>query len=170
MPSKDTTNKIVAAVTFIVIVGGVASYSMVGQQVAVPTVTPTVVSTTTSMPISASSITATTATIPQTSVSTAATYKNGTYSANGSYVSPGGAELIGVNVTVANGIITDVQVTPKATLPISQKFQKLFADNYKQYVVGKNINEVNLTKIAGSSLTPKGFVDALAKIKAQAQS
>lgn len=168
MPSKDTTNKIVAAVTFIVIVGGVASYSMVGQQVAVPTVTPTVLSTTTSMPISTSSITATTPT--PTSGSTVATYKDGTYSADGSYVSPGGAELIGVNVTVAKGIITDVQVTPKATLPISQKFQKLFADNYKQYVVGKNINEVNVTKIAGSSLTPKGFVDALAKIKAQAQS
>lgn len=168
MPSKDTTNKIVAAVTFVVIVGGVASYSMVGQQSAAPIVTPTFQSTITPVTISPSSVVTTTVTTTPTSVSIA-TYKNGTYSADGAYVSPGGAELIGVNVTVANGIITDVQVNPKATLPISQKFQKLFADNYKQYVVGKNINEVNLTKIAGSSLTPKGFIDALAKIKAQAQ-
>ncbi len=169
MPSKDTTNKIVAAVAFVVIVGGVASYSMIGQQSAAPIATPTVQSTTTSVPVSPSSVTATTVNATPTSVSTA-TYKNGTYSADGAYVSPGGAESIGVNVTLTNGVITDVQVTPKATLPMSQRFQGLFADNYKQYVVGKNINEVNLTKVAGSSLTPKGFVDALAKIKAQAQS
>lgn len=169
MSTKDTTNKIVAAVAFVIIVGGVASYSLIGQQPVAPTVTPTVKSTTTSMPVSPSSVTATTITSAPTSVSNA-TYKNGSYSADGAYVSPGGAESIGVNVTLANGIITDVQVTPKATLPLSQRFQGLFADNYKEYVVGKNINEVNLTKIAGSSLTPKGFADALAKIKAQAQS
>ena len=37
-------------------------------------------------------------------------------------------------------------------------------------VVGKNIDEVAITKVAGSSLTPKGFTDALEKIKADAKS
>jgi 23S rRNA (uracil1939-C5)-methyltransferase len=36
-------------------------------------------------------------------------------------------------------------------------------------VVGKNIEELNLTVVNGSSLTPKGFMDALAKIKVDAQ-
>jgi hypothetical protein len=42
--------------------------------------------------------------------------------------------------------------------------------DYKQYVVGKKIDEVQLTKVSGSSLTPQGFNDALAKIKAEAKS
>jgi hypothetical protein len=37
-------------------------------------------------------------------------------------------------------------------------------------VVGKNISELQLTKVSGSSLTPQGFMDALEKIKAEAQS
>jgi hypothetical protein len=35
--------------------------------------------------------------------------------------------------------------------------------------VGKNINDLKLTKIAGSSLTPMGFNDAVAKIKMKAK-
>lgn len=166
MPSKDTTNKIVAAAAFVIIVGGVASYSYIGQQ-ATPLVTPTTQSTA-MVSASPSSVTATTIVSTPTSVSTA-TYKNGSYSAEGAYTSPGGAEHIDVSLTLANGVITDVQVTPKATIPMSQRFQGLFVDNYKQYVVGKKLDEVNLTKVAGSSLTPKGFADALAKIKTEAK-
>ncbi len=36
-------------------------------------------------------------------------------------------------------------------------------------VVGKKIDEVQLTKVAGSSLTPKGFMDALEKVKTEAK-
>lgn len=165
MPSKDTTNKIVAAAAFVIIVGGVASYSFIGNQSTTPAATPTTQST---IPASPSSVAATTIVSTPTSVTTA-TYKNGTYAAEGAYTSPGGAEHVDVNLTLANGVITDIQVTPKATIPMSQRFQGLFADNYKQYVVGKKLDEVNLTKVAGSSLTPKGFADALAKIKAEAK-
>lgn len=168
MPSKDTTNKIVAVAAFVIIVGGVASYSFIGNQATAPLATPTTQSTAITVSASPSSVVATTIVSTPTSVSTA-TYKSGTYSAEGAYTSPGGAEHIDVKLTLANGIITDVQVTPKATIPMSQRFQGLFADNYKQYVVGKKLDEVNLTKVAGSSLTPKGFADALAKIKAEAK-
>lgn len=168
MPSKDTTNKIVAVAAFVIIVGAVASYSFIGNQSATLATTPTTQSTMASVSASPSSVVATTIVSTPTSV-TAATYKNGTYNADGAYSSPGGAEHIDVSLTLANGVITDVQVTPKATIPMSQRFQGLFADNYKQYVVGKKLDEVNLTKVAGSSLTPKGFADALAKIKAQAK-
>ncbi|QQS60315.1 FMN-binding protein [Candidatus Falkowbacteria bacterium] len=99
-----------------------------------------------------------------------ASYKNGTYSSVGEYTSPGGTEQVGVSVTLQDDIITEVTFEAKAERPASVKFQGIFAGDYKQFVVGKKIDEVQLSKVSGSSLTPKGFNDALAKIKAQAKS
>jgi len=96
-------------------------------------------------------------------------YKDGTYSAEGDYQSPGGAESIQVTLVLANGIVTDATVVSDATRPNSVSFQNLFISDFKQYVVGKNISDLNLTKVSGSSLTPKGFNDAVAKIKVEAQ-
>lgn len=97
-------------------------------------------------------------------------YANGTYNADGNYVSPGGPRDVGVVVVLDNGVITDATFEGRATDAPSIRFQKEFADNYKSMVVGKNIDEVELTKVSGSSLTPKGFIDALEQIKTQAQS
>lgn len=97
-------------------------------------------------------------------------YKDGTYTADGTYVSPGGPRDIGVTITLANGLITDTTTEVRATDATSKRLQQEFADNYKQMVVGKSIDEVNLTKVSGSSLTPKGFNDALTKIKTEAKS
>jgi hypothetical protein len=102
-------------------------------------------------------------------VVTGSVYKDGTYTAVGEYKSPAGAEEIGVTVTLKNDIIVDVTVEPKATVAISKRMQADFAANYKTLVVGKNIAEVKLTKVSGSSLTPAGFNDALVKIMAQAK-
>lgn len=97
-------------------------------------------------------------------------YQDGTYEMIGEYVSPGGPETVGVTVTLANGIITDSNVEVLATRPASVAKQTDFAENYKEMVIGKNIDEVMLTKVSGSSLTPKGFNDAIEKIKAEAKS
>ncbi len=113
--------------------------------------------------------TGTVATVPPV-VTQQGGYKNGTYAADGAYTSPAGTEMLGVSVTLTNDVITDAQVSVKAQVPASKHWQQVFTDNYKQYVVGKNINEVNLTKVSGSSLTPKGFNDAIQKIKTQAKS
>jgi hypothetical protein len=100
---------------------------------------------------------------------TASVYTNGTYSATGSYGSPGGQEQLSVTLTLTNDIITAVSVTPGAYDRRSQNYQNAFISGYKQYVLGKNIADVNLTRVSGSSLTPAGFNDALAQIKAQAK-
>ncbi len=100
----------------------------------------------------------------------AAGYKNGTYSAVGSYISPGGTEEVGVTVVIENGMIINSSVAIMSERPISAAMQQDFADNYKQFVIGKNIDEVKLDKVSASSLTPVGFNDALAKIKAEARS
>jgi uncharacterized protein with FMN-binding domain len=102
--------------------------------------------------------------------STEQSYKDGTYTTTGNYVSPGGAEELEVLITLKDGIITDAEVESKATRPNSVKFQGLFVSGYKPLVVGKSIDDVQLTKVSGSSLSPQGFNEALSEIKEQARS
>jgi hypothetical protein len=97
-------------------------------------------------------------------------YKDGTYTVVGNYTSPGGQEELGVTLTLASGVVVDSQVEVKATRPISKERQTDFANNYESEVVGKNIDEISLGKVSGSSLSPKGFNDAVEKVKSQAQS
>ncbi len=97
-------------------------------------------------------------------------YKNGTYSADGSYMTPEGQVSINVTVTLANDIITDANVVSLSGGRTSVRYQDKFISGYKQYVIGKNIADVQLSRVSGSSLTPEGFNNALATIKSQAQS
>jgi len=96
-------------------------------------------------------------------------YKDGTYSADGSYTTHAATESIGVKLTLKNDVITDVSLTEEPTDDISRMHQDDFAANYKQFVIGKKIASVHLDKISMSSLTPIGFNDALQKIEAQAK-
>ncbi|WP_254703285.1 FMN-binding protein [Pseudarthrobacter sp. C4D7] len=98
-----------------------------------------------------------------------ATYKDGTYSADGNYVSPNGTETVGVQLTLAAGKVSDVKITQHPSNPNTRKFQGQFAGGIAAQVVGKNIDELNVQKVSGSSLTSGGFNQALAKIKAEAQ-
>lgn len=100
---------------------------------------------------------------------TVASYKDGTYTENGTYISPGGRESIEVTITVANDIITDATVKGSATSGEAKEYQDDFASGYKTLVVGKDIDEVSLSRVAGSSLTSNGFNAALELIKTDAQ-
>ena len=106
---------------------------------------------------------------PTRAMMAASPYKDGTYTQDGAYMSPGGDESIGVKLTIKDGVVVDSEVTPHAERPMSQKFQGIFAENYKQLVVGKKIDDLKLDKVSGSSLSPKGFNDAVEKIKAEAK-
>ncbi|WP_427171440.1 FMN-binding protein [Arthrobacter sp. 92] len=99
----------------------------------------------------------------------AAGYKDGIYSADGSYLSPGGPQTVGVQLTLANGTVSDVTITPHPTDPNTREYQGEFAAGIKDQVVGKKLDELNVSKVAGSSLTGGGFNEAVAKIKAQAK-
>jgi hypothetical protein len=72
-------------------------------------------------------------------------------------------------VTLTNDVITNVSAVSGAGDRTSQRYQGYFLSGYKQYVVGQNIANVNLTYISGSSLTPIGFDNALSQIMAQAK-
>lgn len=96
-------------------------------------------------------------------------YKDGTYSADGTYVSPNGTETVGVQLTLASGTVTDVQITQHPSNPNTRKFQGEFAGGIASQVVGKNIDDLNVSKVAGSSLTSGGFNKAVEQIKSEAQ-
>lgn len=97
------------------------------------------------------------------------TYADGTYEATGGYQSPNGPETVTVSITIAGGEVADVVVTPEATNSTSQRYQGLFAGGIAQEIVGVPINELQVTRVAGSSLTQGGFNQALEQIRAQAK-
>lgn len=96
-------------------------------------------------------------------------YTDGTYSADGAYSTPGGSEDISVTVTLKDDTITAVEATGSATGGNSAQYQRQFLAGYKDQVVGKSIDEVSLSRVAGSSLTSTGFNRALDTIKNDAQ-
>ncbi|HEX9088375.1 MAG TPA: hypothetical protein VF867_12715 [Arthrobacter sp.] len=99
-----------------------------------------------------------------------ASYKDGTYNADGNYVSPNGNETVGVTLTLAGGAVSDVKITPHPSNPNTKKFQGEFAGGIKAKIVGKKLDEIKVSKVAGSSLTSGGFNEAVEKIKSEATS
>ena len=98
----------------------------------------------------------------------AAGYKDGTYSADGNYTSPNGTETVGVQLTLANGTVSAVEITQHPSNPNTRKFQGQFAGGIADQVVGKSLDEIKVSKVAGSSLTSGGFNQAVEAIKTQA--
>jgi len=99
----------------------------------------------------------------------ASSYKDGTYSADGTYTSPNGQETVGVELTLAADKVTAVNITTHPSNPNTKKFQGEFAGGIAAQIVGKDIDELNVSKVAGSSLTSGGFNDAVQQIKSQAK-
>ncbi|MGP3756816.1 hypothetical protein [Streptomyces sp. BpilaLS-43] len=93
-------------------------------------------------------------------------YADGEYRADGEYGTQDSS--IGVSLTLDDGVITDVDVDPHATDETSLDYQERFAAAVPELVEGKRIDEVELDRVAGSSGTPDGFNDALAKIRDEA--
>jgi hypothetical protein len=97
------------------------------------------------------------------------TYKDGEYDAEGSYANPAGTSKVEVDLTLKDGLISDVEVTPEAENATSKQFQEQFASGIADVVVGKSIDAINVSKVAGSSLTVGGFDKAIEEIKADAK-
>ena len=104
-----------------------------------------------------------------TTTSSNASYKDGSYTEPGSYVSPGGEEHISVTLTLSKNVITAMKVITVRADPTATGYEGLFEGGIAAATVGKNINTLNIGVVAGSSLTSMGFNNALAKIKADAK-
>jgi hypothetical protein len=98
----------------------------------------------------------------------ASAYADGTYAADGAYVAPSGREMISVSLTIAADVVTDVTVTGDAVDHEAIEFQKRFARGIAAKVVGRDIADLSVTRVAGSSLTSKGFNTALDQIRSDA--
>jgi len=96
-------------------------------------------------------------------------YKDGTYSATGSYNSPGGVQEVDVSLTLKDGVVTSSTVKSGATDREAAEYQGEFIAGYKSFVTGKSISDLSLSKVSGSSLTPLGFNHAVEQIKDEAQ-
>lgn len=103
------------------------------------------------------------------SSSAASGYQDGTYSADGNYVSPNGTETVGVELTLSGGTVSDVNITQHPSNPNTRKFQGEFAGGIAAQIVGKKLDELSVSKVAGSSLTSGGFNQAVEKIKSEAR-
>lgn len=97
-----------------------------------------------------------------------ATYADGTYTAEGSYATPESVETISVTVTLADDVVTAVEVTGNPTKRESEQYQSQFIGGIQAEVVGKGIDEISVSRVAGSSLTSGGFNEAIDAIKAEA--
>lgn len=97
-----------------------------------------------------------------------ASYRDGSYRADGPYQSPAGAESIIVILELENDIVTDVQIGLYPTSATSSTYQSQFRSGIAELVVGLDIDTLDVTVVAGSSLTSTGFREALTIIKAEA--
>jgi uncharacterized protein with FMN-binding domain len=102
------------------------------------------------------------------SSSTSGPYKDGTYTADGSYQAPSGTETITVTLTLAKDKVTKVDIGKHATDPNAVQYQTMFANGISSIVVGKDVDSLGVSRVAGSSLTSGGFRAALDDIKKQA--
>ena len=104
----------------------------------------------------------------ETAAAQASTYADGTYTATGSYSSPGGTESVSITLTLTADTVTDASAVGEAAGGPSEQYQSAFVSNFAALVVGKDIASVSLDKVAGSSLTSNGFNAAVETIKSDA--
>ena len=120
-------------------------------------------------PAAATSESSSTSTARTTAASTGK-YADGTYTSSGSYQTPETVETISVTLTLDNDVITEVNVIGDPQARETQQYQGQFIGGISDVVVGKNIDEISVSRVAGSSLTSKGFNSAVDKIKSEASS
>lgn len=155
MPPERKVNPVVATIIVIVLVVGVTVGIIVLQN----------------MNSSTETQTTTTDSTEQTSstADTSASYTDGEYTATGSYSTPGGSEDITVTLTLSGDVVTKVTADGSATSGNSATYQKQFLSGYEEYVVGKDVDTISLSRVSGSSLTSAGFNKAVEAIRDDAK-
>lgn len=98
------------------------------------------------------------------------TYKDGTYTADGAYQTPETVEKISVSITVHGDTVTAVEVTGDPQASETKHYQAQFIGGISAQVVGKKLDEISVSRVSGSSLTSKGFTQALDAIRTEAKS
>jgi hypothetical protein len=94
------------------------------------------------------------------------TIPDGTHETTVTYFTPKRAEyLLNVSITTENGLVVDskIEYTQGAENdPNAKKFEAA----YKEVVIGKRLEDLNLSRVGGASLTTNAFNEAIDKILA----
>lgn len=97
-------------------------------------------------------------------------YKDGTYEGEGSYMSPAGKELVKVSMVVEGGMVKSMDLNVDTENKTSEKYKGLFKAGISELIMGKPLEEIEgFSQVNGSSLTPKGFQQAIETIKSEAK-
>jgi uncharacterized protein with FMN-binding domain len=117
---------------------------------------------------SSGSTSATSTTDDSSSSALATSYKDGTYTTDSDYTSPGGQEEIAVKVTVKNNVVTAVTVSTVSAQGEGAQYQARFENAISSAVVGKSLSGLSVSTVAGASLTSTAFNSALGSIRSDA--
>lgn len=95
-------------------------------------------------------------------------YADGTYTADGSYATPESVETVSVTITLEDDVVTAVTVEGEPSNRESSDYQSQFIGSIADQVVGVNLDDLSVSRVAGSSLTSTGFNEAIETIKSEA--
>lgn len=160
---SNTTPKIVGSlvITAIVLSG---AYVFLFKNDSNSSSKPTANDTNTTQPSAASTTT--------TDSSNPTKYKNGTYTADTTYEVPKSSNSIQVQITLDGDVVKSASATHQfgTTDNKSLVYTQDFDSALSGQIVGRKIEDVNLNRVGGASLTTEGFNTALANILQQAKS
>ena len=74
-------------------------------------------------------------------------------------------ESITVSIALNGTTITDLQLSQNPGSGESAGYQDAFATEIKSYVVGKNLKDINVSRVAGASYTTNAFMQAIKKMQ-----
>lgn len=87
-------------------------------------------------------------------------YKDGDYKIKATY-GPVAEDSIDVNLSVASGNVSSVEITPHPFTPISKKHMSAFSETIPGKIVGKPLKDLHISVVAGASWTSDAFNKAL---------
>lgn len=97
-------------------------------------------------------------------------YEAGSYTGNASYDLPNGVNHeMAVNMSIEGDMITEVEVVYNGDDTTgSTDYQVRFNEEIDSVIVGQQVQDVDLSRVGGASLTTAGFNRAFEQIKAEA--
>lgn len=97
-------------------------------------------------------------------------YNDGKYTISITYRVPKNyTDTIIFTFDLKDDAIQNVDFTADASNRDSQQYINLFGKNYKPLVLGKKLDNLSLSNVAGASLTTQAFNESLSKLKEQAK-
>ena len=89
------------------------------------------------------------------------------FSANVDYFPEGRSESISVSLKLNGAVVSELSMVNSMNDGKSRMYQLAFESEIQPLVVGKDIKSLNLSRVAGASITTDAFMQAIDKIKSQ---